>query len=189
MENILNQIVEYLNSIGYLGALLGCLVILVESIIPVVPLMLFITLNFYVFGNILGFIMSWVFTCIGCTVSYLIFKNGFGNKFEYLTKDKEKINKYKKSFKNISLTNLILLIAIPFTPAFLVNIVCGLIKMDFKKYIVAILIGKISLVYFWGYIGTSLIESITNPLILIKIIILLLIMFIISKIVTKLLHI
>ena len=41
------------------------------------------------------------------------------------------------------------------------------------------------MVYFWGYIGTSLIESIKNPVILLKVGIIVLIMYIISKIVNK----
>ena len=58
------------------------------------------------------------------------------------------------------------------------NIAAGLTKMDFKKYFISLLIGKISLVYFWGFVGTSFIESISNPKILIKIFILLLITYI-----------
>ena len=53
--------------------------------------------------------------------------------------------------------------------------------MPKKKFIVALLIGKIGLVYFWGYIGTSLVESLKNPIILVKIVIILLVTYIISK--------
>ena len=58
-------------------------------------------------------------------------------------------------------------------------------NMDTKKYLISIIIGKIFLVYFWGFIGTSLIESISNPKILIEIGIMMLIAFILSKIVNK----
>lgn len=61
--------------------------------------------------------------------------------------------------------------------------------MDFKKYFTALLIGKISLVYFWGFVGTSFIESMSNPIILIKIFTLLVITYIISVIVNKILKI
>jgi len=185
MEEIINHIVDTVSSMGQLGALFGCLVILVESILPIIPLMVFITLNFVVFGNFIGFIMSWIFTVLGCLISYFIFKNGFGNKFEYLTQDKEKINKYKKSIKDMSTVKLAIIIAIPFTPAFVVNIVAGLLKIDFKKFLIALLIGKISLIYFWGYVGTSFIDSFSNPIILIKIILMLVIVYIISKVINK----
>ncbi|MCI7084032.1 MAG: VTT domain-containing protein [Tenericutes bacterium] len=189
MIDILKEIVNFIETSGAVGALIGCLFILIESIVPVLPLMVFITINFLVFGNLLGFILSWIFTILGCIMSYFIFKKGFGNKFENLTEDKELLKKYKKIFKNITVSQLTILIAIPFTPAFMINIAAGLVKMDFKKYFTALLIGKISLVYFWGFVGTSFIESMSNPIILIKIFTLLVITYIISVIVNKILKI
>ena len=123
------------------------------------------------------------------TLSWYIFKNCLNKKFDMLTENKETINKYKRVFKNISLGNLTLLIALPFTPAFFVNIASGLVNMDFKKFIIATIIGKISLVYYCGFVGTSLLESFTNPSVLIKIVVLLLFTYIITKIVNKILKI
>ena len=189
MIDFLSSIVEFIENAGSVGALIGCMFILVESIFPILPLMVFITINFLVFGNIIGFFMSWFFTIIGCIISYFIFKKGFGNKFEHLTENKKLLKKYKSIFKDISLGKLCLLIAIPFTPAFMINIAAGLVKMDFKKYFVGLLIGKVALVYFWGFIGTSFVESIGNPMILIKIGIIMLITYVISYIVNKFLKI
>ena len=47
------------------------------------------------------------------------------------------------------------------------------------------IIGKIFLVYFWGFVGVSLIESIKNPIYLVRVGILLAIAYVISKIVSK----
>ena len=44
------------------------------------------------------------------------------------------------------------------------------------------------MVYFWGFVGTSIIESLKNPSGLIKVGIALLIAFIVSKIVNKKYH-
>ena len=169
--NFLQSIVDFIQNSGPIGSLVACGLIFFESIIPVMPLVLFITINFLVLGKTLGFIISWVFTILGCIMSYTIFKKGLGNKFDNLTENKKLISKYKKMFKNISTGKLILLIAMPFTPAFAVNIVAGLVKMDFKKYVTALIIGKVSMVYFWGFIGSSFVESIQNPIIIIKIIV------------------
>ena len=57
--------------------------------------------------------------------------------------------------------------------------------MKVNKFLPALMIGKISLVAFWGYVGTSLIEGLKNPMILIKVGIIIIIMFIISKIINK----
>ena len=189
MIDFLKSIIDFIQNAGSVGALIGCLFIFIESIFPVLPLMVFITINFLVFGNILGFFMSWIFTILGCIMSYFIFKKGFGNKFERLTDNKELLKKYKKIFKNISVGKLTLLIAIPFAPAFMINIAAGLVKMDFKKYLISLIIGKIALIYFWGFIGTSFVESIGNPIILIKIVIILVVTYIVSYVVNKFLKI
>ncbi len=95
------------------------------------------------------------------------------------------IDKLMKKIDKMKLSTLSLIIAIPFTPAFLINICAALSKMDFKKYFYSLLIGKVSLVFFWGFIGTSLVESLKNPKILIVIVIMLLGAYIASRLVTK----
>ena len=89
------------------------------------------------------------------------------------------------AIKDISFSNLVLIIALPFTPAFLINAACGLSKMKFKKFIFAIIIGKISIVYFWGFISKSLLESITDFKTILIVITLLLISFVLSKLINK----
>ena len=86
---------------------------------------------------------------------------------------------------NLKFEQLATIIAIPFTPAFLVNIAAGLSRMSYKKFLGALLIGKVFLVYFWGFVGVSLIESIKNPIYLVRVGILLLIAYVISKIISK----
>ena len=74
--NLLNDYIDaFLNNIGVLGPIIGSLLIMVESILPVLPLFVFITLNFIKFGPILGFIISWFCTVLGCYVSFLMFRN------------------------------------------------------------------------------------------------------------------
>ena len=48
---------------------------------------------------------------------------------------------------NIDFNTLVVIIAIPFTPAFLVNIAAGLSNIPIKKYIFALLIGKPFMIY------------------------------------------
>ena len=168
---LIEKIVEFIQTSGTFGVVIACALMSIESIFPMIPLAVLITINMLVMGSVWGFFVSWFFTIIGCVASYFIFKKGFGNKFERLTENKELLKKYKKIFKNISTGKLVLIVAMPFTPAFVVNIVAGLVQMDFKKYFTALIFGKISMVYFWGFVGTSLVESLNNPWILIKIIV------------------
>lgn len=185
LETINELINNLINMLGNAGAILGCLFILVESILPVLPLSVFITLNFMAFGKFFGFIISWICTILGCMLSFYIFKNGLSIKLFNKFKNNKKLVKVMTSVENMSFRKLVVLIAIPFTPAFLVNIASGISRMDTKKFFFAIVIGKISLVYFWGYIGVSLIDSISNPMILIKVIIMVVVMYLISFVFSK----
>ena len=182
----INQFIDNLiNVLGSAGAILGCLFILVESILPVLPLSVFITLNFMTFGNLLGFIISWVCTIMGCMLSFYIFKNGLSIRLYNKFKNNKKLVKVMSSIEKMSFRKLVVLIAIPFTPAFLVNIAAGISRIDTKKFFWAIVIGKISLVYFWGYIGVSLIDSISNPIILVKVFCIVILMYAISFVFSK----
>jgi len=189
--NILNNIdiliENVLNALGIFGPILGCVLIIIESILPILPLSVFVTLNFYAFGNILGFLISYACTILGCMISYMLVRSIFKNKFDKFVnkKDHEKLKKYVSLFNKIKLENLVILIAIPFTPAFLVNIAASLSDISKKKFWVSLLIGKLFMVYFWGYVGVTLIDSLKNPIYIVRIIILVLIAYIIGKIVNR----
>jgi len=183
-EIILNN---FLLSVGPLGYVLSCLLLFLEAIIPILPATVFITLLIYKFGSVLGFIISYVCSVSGSIIIYNLFKGKLSIRFNnYIKrKNKDKINKIVNRIKNIKFVNLCLIISLPFTPQFLVHISCGLMEIEKKKYLLALLIGKIFLIIFWGFIGTSFINSIKNPIILIYIVLLLVGCYILSKIVSR----
>lgn len=172
--NIIEGIVNFIMATDIYGVVFSCMVIIIESIVPIIPVWVFISSLFMLLGKQLGFLVSWICIILGCIFSYLIFKNGLGNKFENLTRDKEQIKKYTKLLKNISTGKLLLIIACPFLPAFVINIVAGLVKMDFKKYFIALVFGKISLVLYSAFIGLSFVQSINNPISLVYMILIIL---------------
>lgn len=191
MAELVDLFVEFcISTLSSFGIFAGVLLILLESIIPVLPLSVFITLNLMTYGDILGYLVSLLSTILGCTISFFLFRRFFQDKLYRLIhrKDYDSIKKWMASVSNISFTNLVILLALPFTPAFLVNIGAGLSKMSYKKYALALIIGKAIMVYFWGYVGTSLLESLTDISVLLKIIGLLLLAYILSKVVERKVH-
>lgn len=187
MNEIDIWLTNFLLSIGLWGYILSCVLIIFESILPILPLCVFITLLFYKLGVVVGFIISYICTIIGCIISYKIFNSALRIKLEnfVIKKKSDNLNKVITSIRNISFVKLCLIIALPFTPAFLVNIAAGLTNINRKKYIISLLIGKIFLIIFWGFIGTSLINSFKNPINLLYIALLLGACFIVSKLVSK----
>lgn len=169
------------------GPIAGIVMIMLESMIPILPLAVFITLNMVSFGSIFGFFISWLSTIVGCMISFTLFRHFFSDKLYRFIKKKEqdKFASIMKAISNISFSNLVILISIPFSPAFLINIAAGLSKIKVEKFFLAVMIGKLVMVYFWGYIGTTLLESLTDINVLFKIAILLVLAFVLSKIVEK----
>ena len=193
MQNLIDNLdtftQEVLMGLGIWGAMISCLIITAESILPFLPLCVFITIEFYVFGGPLGFIISWFFTCLGCLLAFMYSRHFLNDWFyrHFVKKDSVRLKKMIEYVDNIPASTLAVLVAIPFTPAFLVNFACGISKMDVKKFMLAIAIGKPVMVYFWGYIGMTLIECLTHPIYLLRIGILLLGTFTVSRILSRIL--
>ena len=187
LDSLNTLVVTTIDNLGVFGPILGSLLIIVESIVPILPLSLFITLNFLAFGSLIGFISSYILTVIGCNLSFYLCKRVLSNRMEYLSKkyDKNKILGLTKKFSNIKFINLVMLMAFPFTPAFMINILSGISSMEHKKFFMASLCGKPFMVFFWGYIGVTLVESLTQPIYLLEIAAIMVVAYILSKFISK----
>lgn len=189
MEEIIHQFIEFItdfvesNNI-FLSLFFGAFSIVLESIIPILPLALFIAINMIAFGNIAGFILSWLSTTMGCSLSFFLCR-----KCRYLMEKKikkeHKILNFISKIDEIKFSNLVLILAMPFTPAFSINIAAGLSKMKYKKYLLSLLISKTFIIYFWGYVGSTFLQNLTNPIMLIRLGIIIVILIVISKKITK----
>ena len=178
----IDKIIEILQNFGFIA---GMLIIMLESMIPVLPLGLFVAFNFSAYGYLFGFLISYLSTIIGCIIAYYLSSFLLGMYVKKKSQEHEKLNKIITKLKNIKFSNLVLIVALPFTPAFLVNIASGIIKMDLKKFITALFIGKISIIYFWGMVGKSFIDSIGDFKTMFIILLSLGLSYLLSKIVSK----
>ena len=138
MDHVIN---EFLLSIGIFGPILGGFLIVVESMVPILPLFVFITLNFYAFGNLLGFLISYILTVLGCNIAFYVSRHFINDKISLLYEKigKKRGNKLIDKFSNIKLSTLTTIIAFPFSPAFLINILAGVSEMKQKKFFMMII--------------------------------------------------
>lgn len=187
MEIIENFVTEVITFMSEFGPISGVILILLESILPILPLSVFIAFNILAFGHLFGYLLSLIATILGCLLSFTLFRHFFQKRwYNYIRKKQAaKLDKIMKAISTISFSNLVLFIAIPFSPAFLINIAAGLSKNSFQKFFFALLIGKSVMVYFWAYIGKSLLECFTDFTVLIRVVVLLFLSFVVSRIVEK----
>lgn len=182
---LIDQIVSYMASLGFTG---GFFLVILESILPFLPLGVIVGLNMLSFGNVFGFLISYVATICGCMMSFCLFRYVIKDKFMnwFSKKHQETIKKLMKKLTKIDFNILVVLIALPVTPAFALNIAAGLCDISLRKYFIALLIGKPAMLLFYGYIAVSFVDSLKDPINFIKIGILVFLAYIISKIIEKL---
>lgn len=184
--DIINNIIDFCtNFISTGGMFFGIFLTFMESFVSILPLSVFVTLNCNAFGFFVGILISWIGNCIGGTLCYTLFKfirRKLHNKFK--KKIIKKVGNGIDKFDKISFTQLVLLYTLPFAPTSLFNTLSGLAEMKKEKFVCALLIGNSFSIFFWGYIGMSLIESTDLKSIIIACI-LLVIAYVVSKIVNK----
>lgn len=184
--NNLNDILNnWLQTAGLWGGLVCCLLIILEPLLPFLPMFIFVTINLLVFGYVIGFILSYICSVLGCLLFYVLINKLFSKKAHKFYKDRAKINSLITRYKNIKFETLTTIISMPFTPAFMINLFAALSNMPLKKYIMAEAIAKIFITIFWGFIGVNLIKCLENPKYLIYIGLMLIGGYILSKIVNK----
>lgn len=179
---LISKAIELLQQYGFLA---GCFMVVLESMIPILPLGLFVAFNFSAYGIFWGFLISYLSTVLGCIIAYFLSFRLLGVYVRKKSKDYDKLKKITTKFKKIKFANLVLVIALPFSPAFLINIASGTVDMNFKKFLFALLIGKLSIIYFWGMVGKSFIDSIGDIKTVLLILLSLVVSYLLSKIISK----
>jgi uncharacterized membrane protein YdjX (TVP38/TMEM64 family) len=67
--------ISFLQNFGFIA---GFLLICLESILPILPLGLFVAFNFSAYGIIVGFVISYLATICGCVLAYYMSKKLLG---------------------------------------------------------------------------------------------------------------
>ena len=176
---------EFLLNAGILAPIISCLLIFLEGILAFLPLFVFITINILTLGPVIGCFISWFFTIMGSFAMFFLTRRLFSNNFQKKLIKRKKLNKVMNIINNLKFTQLVLIIAIPFAPSFFINLGAGLSKISKMKFFYALVIGKVFVVLFWGYIGANLIECLTNPIEIIKVLVMMLLAYVFSKFINK----
>lgn len=176
---------EFLNNVGILAPFFSTILIVLEGILAFLPLFVFITINILTMGPVIGVLVSWIFTIIGSFLAFYLCRKGFSEMFQKKTKNRKRISKIMNVINNLKFKQLVLVIAIPFAPSFFINLGAGLSKIAIRKYLYALIIGKAIVVIFWGFLGYNLVECLTNPQALIRVLLLVIGAYVVAQFVNK----
>lgn len=159
LENIMDLIQEYRS----FGPLPGIVLPMIEAFLPFLPLVLFVMANASAFGLWLGFLYSWLGSCLGALLLFLLIRR-YGQKrvFSFLSKH-AKVRKLMDWVDRHGFGPLFLLLCFPFTPSVVVNVVAALSKISIYQYMLAVAIGKMVMIFTISFVGYDLQSLITQP--------------------------
>jgi uncharacterized membrane protein YdjX (TVP38/TMEM64 family) len=159
LENIMDLIQEYRS----FGPIPGVVLPMIEAFLPFLPLVLFVMANASAFGLWLGFLYSWLGSCLGALLLFLLIRK-YGQKrvFSFLSKH-PKVRKLMDWVDRHGFGPLFLLLCFPFTPSVVVNIVAALSKISMYQYMLAVAIGKMVMIFTMSFVGYDLHSLITQP--------------------------
>ena len=175
----------WLEQAGIWGGLVCCALIVIEPLLPFLPMFVFVTVNLLIFGYVLGFILSYICSVLGCLLFYVVVNKLLSKKAHKFYKDKKNLNDLVNKYKHIKFETLTTIISLPFTPGLMINLFSAISGMPLKKYMAAEAIAKIFITIFWGFMGVSIIKCFENPMYLISIGLMLVCGYVLSKIINK----
>lgn len=159
LENIMNLIEKYRS----FGPLPGILLPLLEAFLPFLPLFLFVMANANAFGLWLGFLFSWIGASGGALIVFLLVRTYGQKRILKFIKKHPKVQKLMIWVENHGFGPLFLLLCFPFTPSAVVNIVAGLSKISIAQYMLAVLTGKMVMIFTISFVGYDVYSLITQP--------------------------
>lgn len=174
------------HSFRILGPLAPILLAMVESLIPMLPLVAIVTLNVAAHGMVLGFLYSWIGSALGSTLVFLFFRRlvkpyalRFADRHPKVAKAQEWVN------GRLKWQALFFIIIMPFTPSSFVNFAVGVSDFDEKLYIKVMITAKIIMLVLLSLFGQSVVQAIKNPAFLIVAGLLAFVLYLISKYINR----
>ncbi|PLR97694.1 TVP38/TMEM64 family protein [Bacillus sp. T33-2] len=159
LENIMDLINEYRS----FGPLPGILLPMLEAFMPFLPLFLFVMANASAFGLWLGFLFSWIGACTGALLVFLLFRKYGQRRILRFLQKHSKVRSGMNWVERHGFGPLFLLMCFPFTPSALVNMVAGLSKISIQQYMLAVLAGKLVMIFTISFVGYDIRSLLTQP--------------------------
>ncbi|MEH6944177.1 TVP38/TMEM64 family protein, partial [Bacillus sp. JJ722] len=176
-ENIL----ELIQSYKAFGPIPGILLPLLEAFLPFLPLFVFVVANTNAFGLWFGFLITWIGSTVGAVLVFLVIRKYGHTRFFSFIKRNRQVQKLTKWLDVHGFGPVFLMLCFPFTPSAVVNIVAGLSNMSRVQYMLAVMIGKLVMIFTISFVGHDITSLITQPIRTIIVLIVIFILWYVGK--------
>ncbi|MDQ0214782.1 putative membrane protein YdjX (TVP38/TMEM64 family) [Oikeobacillus pervagus] len=177
LENIMVLIQQY----RAFGPLPGILLPMLEAFLPFLPLFLFVMANANAFGLGFGFLFSWIGAVSGALIVFLIVRRyGKGRALRFLHNHPQ-VKKLMNWVDRHGFGPLFILLCFPFTPSAVVNIVAGLSNIKMVQYMLAVITGKMVMIFTLSFVGYDIESLFKKPLHTIIVLVVIFVFWVVGK--------
>ncbi len=121
---------------------------LFETLVPIVPLFLMISLNILTYGLFWGFIFTYIGTTSAAILIFILMRSFSTKPLGMKLRRKNKVEAYLEWIENTHPMLHIISMMIPLSPAYLINYSMGLSNVKFSTYLIVTLISRFLMLIF-----------------------------------------
>ncbi|MDA1475990.1 TVP38/TMEM64 family protein [Bacillus changyiensis] len=158
------NVAEFFQSYRAFGPFIAILLPFIEAILPFLPLLVFVVANVNSFGLWQGFLLTWIGASAGSITVFLFIRHFGQQKFLQFIRTHQSVKKLMVWVEKRGFGPLFLLLCFPFTPSAAVNVVAGLSRISLLPFSLAVLCGKLVMIFIVSFIGHDLKALVTQPL-------------------------
>ncbi len=163
------------------GILAGFLLVILEAFLPVLPLFAIVILNINSYGFIVGFATSYTATVTGSFLVFLVVRFLFRAPAQRYIHKREKLERLLRFVDERGFTFAFIMLALPFTPTSVVNVIAALSNMKSKVYLLILVAAKLIMIGSMALVGHDITEFFNSPGRLIVSVVLLVVLYLFSK--------
>ncbi|GLH63698.1 TVP38/TMEM64 family protein [Parageobacillus sp. G301] len=160
LDNVLSMLEQYRS----FGVFPGIAATLLESFFPVLPMFVFVMANAAAFGLWKGFLISWIGACLGSILVFCLTRKIGQKRFFHFVSRHRKVRQFMHWIERHGFGPVFLIYCFPFTPSAVVNVVAGLSRMSRQQFILAVLLGKMVMIFTISFIGYDIAALVKQPL-------------------------
>ncbi|MFD1850031.1 TVP38/TMEM64 family protein [Oceanobacillus bengalensis] len=184
-EGVESFILQLLDQYEGLGPLPGILLPFIEAFLPFLPLIVFVIGNAAAYGLFEGFLFSWLGASTGAITVFLIVRQLANKKWVKKLRNNKQVSAVTKWVEKRGFGPIFLLLAFPFSPSAVINVVAGLSKVSIQQFALAVLLGKSVMIFSISYVGSSIMEFAENPMKTIVVIVIIFLFWFVGKLIEK----
>lgn len=163
------------------GILAGFFLIILEAFLPILPLFVIVILNINSYGIVVGFLTSYTASVTGSFLVFLVVRFLFRDTAQRYIHRREKLERLLKFVDDRGFTFAFIMLALPFTPTSVVNVIAALSNMKARVYLLILVVAKFIMIASMSLVGYDIIGFFGSPARLVTSIVLLVVLYLFSK--------